>query len=95
MRYIRLTLGSLFFTSTVLFTGCNEVPDLDGVSSSTGDFIYKGHDFGADRDVEYKQGVKDGCKTSSGDYTKNHALFNGENNYHAGWEHGRLHCKGN
>ena len=90
----KLTLLSLFFTGTLLFTGCGGGPDFNGVSSSPGDFVYRGHNFGTNRDTEYVQGVKDGCKTSDGDYTKNHALFKGENDYHVGWEHGRMHCKG-
>lgn len=94
MTFHKLALLSLFSAATLLFTGCGEVPDLDGTSASTGDFVYNGHNFGANRDKEYKQGVKDGCRTSSGDYSKNHALFNGANDYRAGWEHGRMHCKG-
>jgi len=94
MTYGKLTLLSFFFTGTLLFTGFGEVPDLDNVNASAGDFVYKGHDFGANRDANYRQGVKDGCSTSDGDYTKNHALFKGEKGYRAGWEHGRMHCKG-
>jgi len=94
MHKNRLTTILLFSISTLLFTACGEVPDLDGVSSSSGDFVYRGHNFGENRNGDYRQGVKDGCKTSSGDYTKNHALFNSESDYHVGWEHGRMHCKG-
>ena len=95
MTYSKVTLLSLFFAGALLlFTGCGETPDLDGVRASKGDFVYKGHNFGSNRDAEYKQGVKDGCKTSSGNYTKNHSLFKAENDYHVGWEHGRIHCKG-
>lgn len=95
MTYTKITLASIFLAGTLFFTGCGEVPDLDNsVSASSGDFVYRNHNFGSNRDAEYRKGVKDGCKTSDGDYTKNHTLFNAENDYRAGWEHGRLHCKG-
>ncbi len=55
-------------------------------------FVYTGHDFGADRNEDYKKGVMDGCKTAQGDYMKNHELFQSNDHYRAGWEHGRLHC---
>lgn len=94
MSYNKISLVSIFMTGTIFFSGCGEVPDLDSVAASSGDFVYRNHNFGANRDSEYRKGVKDGCKTSDGDYTKNHALFNTENDYRVGWEHGRLHCKG-
>ena len=94
MTYTKIILTSIFLTGTLFFTGCGEVPNLDGVSASTGDFVYRNHNFGSNRDTEYRKGVKDGCHTSDGDYKKNHALFNAENDYHVGWEHGRMHCKG-
>jgi len=63
-------------------------------SAGGGDhFIYQGHDFGPDRNTEYRQGVMDGCRTAGGTYSKNHALFRDNTSYRAGWEHGRLHCK--
>jgi len=94
MPYKTLSLTSIFLAGTLLFTGCGEVPDLDNVSASSGDFVYRNHNFGSNRNTDYRKGVKDGCKTSDGDYNKNHALFDGENDYRVGWEHGRLHCKG-
>jgi len=95
MSYNKLTLATIFFSGALLFTACGEVPNLDTATASSGDFVYNGHNFGTNRNTEYKKGVKDGCKTSDGVYTKNHSLFNTENDYHVGWEHGRIHCKGN
>jgi hypothetical protein len=56
-------------------------------------FIYKGHDFGPDRNAEYRQGAIDGCNTAGGNYSKNHALYQNNTSYHTGREPGRLHCK--
>jgi hypothetical protein len=94
MSYNKITLASIFLAGTLFFTACGEVPNLDGVATSSGDFVYRNHNFGTNRDAEYRTGVKDGCKTSDGDYTKNHTLFDAESDYRVGWEHGRMHCKG-
>jgi len=57
-------------------------------------YIYNGINFGSARNASFKHGVRDGCKTSDGDYTKNHNLFNSNVSYKVGWEDGRLKCKG-
>jgi len=94
---MNFTKFSLVITGTaaiILLSGCVSSEFSEGsMSTQGGDFIYRGHDFGANRNTEYQLGVKDGCKTSDGDYTKNHGLFNENESYHNGWEHGRLHCK--
>jgi len=95
MKLTTLAISTLFLVAPLLFTGCGEVPNLDNNrAASNGDFVYRNHNFGANRDAEYRKGVQDGCHTSDGDYTKNHTLFKTENDYRAGWEHGRMHCKG-
>ena len=58
------------------------------------DYIYKGINFGADRDANFKKGVQDACKTADGDYTKDHQMFKNDISYRVGWEDGRLNCKG-
>ncbi len=71
---------------------------LSACTSSTVSFenayIHNGIDFGANRDANFKQGVRDACKTADGYYTKDHVLFNSDLNYKDGWEDGRLKCKG-
>jgi len=70
---------------------------LSGCTSSTmissDDFVYKGINFGAKRDANFKQGVRDGCRTEAGDYTKNHDKFKFNESYKVGWEDGRIQCK--
>ena len=58
------------------------------------DYVYQGINFGADRNADFKQGVRDACRTADGDYTKDHTKFNNNENYKIGWEDGRLQCKG-
>jgi len=92
---MNLTKGTLLAASlsiVIFLSGC--VSPAPNIVPGEEDFIYRGHDFGPDRDAAYRQGVKDGCRTSDGDYTKNHAAYETEESYHMGWEHGRLHCKG-
>jgi len=88
----------LIVSAGILFlSGCGgmTLPSFGSASSaeSAEHFIYRGHDFGPGRNVDYRQGVLDGCKTARGIYTKSHASFRGNEDYKAGWEHGRLHCK--
>lgn len=81
-------------TGVLFFSGCGtSIPNVS-VSGEGEHFIYHHHDFGPNRDADYKAGVMDGCRTSDGDYTKDHTRFRTNESYHAGWEHGRLHCKG-
>jgi len=77
-------------------SGCgNTIPQLENdIPLTSTDFVYNGHNFGPNRTEIYKKGVIDGCKTSNGDYTKDHSRFKSDIDYHDGWEHGRLHCKG-
>jgi len=92
MSFKKSTLLVIAVTAAVFLSGC--VSSAPGVVPGEEDFIYRGHDFSPDRDAAYRQGVKDGCRTSDGDYTKNHAAYETGESYHTGWEDGRLHCKG-
>ncbi len=73
----------------LLLTACtsSEVAPANG-------YIYNGINFGADRNADFKQGVRDACRTADGDYTKDHSKFNNNESYKIGWEDGRLKCKG-
>jgi len=92
MHFTKDTVLIISATAAILLSGC--VSSEESIAPGSEDFVYRGHDFGPDRDAEYRQGVKDGCRTSDGDYTKNHVSYKTNESYHAGWEHGRLHCKG-
>jgi len=41
----------------------------------------------------YKKGLREGCKTAKGTYTKNHTKFRSNVNYHEGWFEGRRKCQ--
>jgi len=40
----------------------------------------------------FKVGEKDGCKTATGEYTKNSDAFNDDKEYQEGWFAGRKNC---
>jgi hypothetical protein len=82
--------GILIMTG-VLLSAC--APSLDVVEPGKQNYVYNGVDFGINRDENFKQGVRDACRTAKGDYTKNHALFNNNLSYKDGWESGLLKCK--
>ena len=94
----KVTTITIAAFAVFLLTGCgNQVPTLSENTQpavTAEDFVYNGHNFGPNRTVDYKDGVMAGYQTSNGEYTKDHARFNTSLDYHDGWEHGRLHCKG-
>jgi hypothetical protein len=92
----RTVLPLLCSAAILTLNGCgNTVPELPGsVPVEANDFVYDGHNFGPNRNAVYKEGVIAGCETANGNYTKDHARFETSLDYHDGWEHGRLHCKG-
>ena len=91
MQYRKSFLKTIITISTgvLLITACTSSPAL-----SENDFVYRNINFGADRDIDFKQGVKDACRTADGDYTKDHQMFKTNISYRVGWEDGRLNCKG-
>ncbi len=92
MNFTKGTLLAISLTAVLFLSGC--VSSESSITAGGEDFIYRGHDFGPDRDSEYRKGVMDGCRTSDGEYTKDHVSYKTNESYHDGWEHGRLHCKG-
>jgi hypothetical protein len=86
-HFQKLVVPALLLTG-LLLTACTSSP------SPQNDYTYKGINFGSDRDVDFRQGVRDACKTADGYYTKNHTLFKSNESYRIGWEDGRIQCKG-
>ncbi len=46
-----------------------------------------------DKSGLYKDGLKDGCTTAEGNYSKDRDAFNHFADYHEGWFHGRQYCE--
>lgn len=58
-----------------------------------GNFCYKGVNYGPIKSPLFKKGIKDGCRTGEGFFTKNYALSSRSKDYFNGWIVGRSHCK--
>jgi len=56
-------------------------------------YIYRNIYFGRNLSPAFKQGVRDGCETARGIYSKAHTLFNHDNDYYNGWFLGRKKCR--
>ena len=89
MKQTKILLANAVIATGLLLTACTS----SGVSPGNG-YMHKGINFGADRNADFKQGVRDACRTADGDYTKDHSKFNNNESYKIGWEDGRLKCKG-
>ncbi|MCF6205539.1 MAG: hypothetical protein L3J47_01405 [Sulfurovum sp.] len=78
-----LTLGSL------IITGCSTKNDTPHENGYTYHAIY----FGQGLSSDFKQGIRDGCETARGIYTKSHKRFNNNIDYYNGWFLGRNKCR--
>ncbi|SFV58910.1 hypothetical protein MNB_SV-9-1161 [hydrothermal vent metagenome] len=68
---------------TLFSTGCSNKHKVSNKRRTTVD----------KNNVEYKIGTSDGCKTAKGTYTKDHAKFRVDLDYHEGWFNGREKCQ--
>ena len=86
---IKMKKIALIIFTVTLFTACSSYID-----PSYNSYIYKGINFGVERNDAFKRGVQDGCLTASGTYRKDHESFNTSTSYRDGWGDGRLQCHG-
>ena len=79
----------------LLLNGCvgTSVSKCSSTAPSRGYFCYQGYNFGKNLDSLYRQGVRDGCHTANGNFTKNYALSGSSESYLKGWGKGRATCK--
>ncbi len=59
----------------------------------TGYFCYKQHNYGRYVSSNYKQGVRDGCRTGEGYFRRNYSLSSYSEDYRKGWDAGRSVCR--
>jgi len=62
-------------------------------AAEAGYFCYQGYNFGQHRSRLYRLGVRHGCRTANGRFTKNYRLSGSSLEYLHGWESGRATCK--
>ncbi|MBD3788873.1 MAG: hypothetical protein IE885_00670 [Campylobacterales bacterium] len=89
MKYLNLYNISLTAILSLLATAC--APST--VPPKAGGYYYNGIYFGQNLDENYRHGIKDGCRTAQGEYTKSHRLFNNNQSYEDGWFLGRNKCR--
>ena len=83
-------LKIIFISSILLFlSSCRDKK----LSPSQGGYSYQGIYFGSHFTKHYKEGIRDGCNTARGIYTKGHWLFTNSNTYNNGWFLGRNKCR--
>ena len=80
---------TLFLSSLLFFAGCKT----EHAPTYQEGYTYRNIYFGKNLSNTYKHGIRDGCETSRGVYTKSHQLFNDDNDYYNGWFIGRNRCK--
>jgi len=90
----KILLTTACITTGLLLTACTSSSLPSTSYNKGGAYIHNGVNFGSGRDASFKHGVRDGCRTSGGNYSKDHNLFNNSESYKTGWEDGRLQCKG-
>ncbi|MEA1879631.1 MAG: hypothetical protein U9N11_03185 [Campylobacterota bacterium] len=79
----------LIFSSLLLLSGCSSKK----VPVHQGGHYHSGVYFGTHFTDHFKRGIKDGCATSKGKYTKSHWFFKRKKDYVDGWFLGRNRCK--
>ncbi|NKQ40956.1 MAG: hypothetical protein HF962_05240 [Sulfurovum sp.] len=75
-------------------SGCvSTTPRCTSNTNASAYFCYQGYNFGENKTTQYRLGVKDGCKTANGRFTKNYKLSGSSTDYVKGWDKGRATCK--
>ncbi len=90
-RYIQNR--SVITIFALLLAGCASNQTNATKLNYLGGYTYSGITFGKNLSQLYKRGVRDGCQTAKGYYTKSHRLFNDEVDYYRGWFAGRRRCR--
>jgi hypothetical protein len=92
-RSVRLLLS--VSAITFFIGGCAESSGSLSLDScgKNGNFCHKNINFGPSRGVDYEMGIKDGCTTAEGTFTKNYYMSGKSKDYFDGWILGRSKCK--
>ena len=78
---------------SMIISGCVSRDSCAHNASKYGYYCYKNHNYGKKRTTMYKAGVKAGCRTAEGYYTKDYASSGWSSDYNQGWSDGRATCK--
>ncbi len=91
MTHIKLSTFALVLLGiSFQMSGCTQEQPLP---PHKGGFYYRDIYFGKVNHPMYQAGIRDGCETARGFYTKSHNHFKQSSNYHEGWFLGRNRCR--
>ena len=103
MKFTKLLIATISIASMLSFTSCSDyerglvagsVATAVITDSARADhYYYNGYDYGYNRNSTYRLGVRHGCRTANGVYTKNRYKFNNYSSYRDGWYSGRNNCR--
>jgi len=61
--------------------------------TANGYFCHKGYNFGKGKSIQFKSGVRDGCRTARGYFSKDYTVSSWSQDYIDGWDAGRTICR--
>ena len=109
MKFTKYIGVSALIAATLTFTGCTQDQENLAVAgalvgavavaashsdgSSTDNYYHHGHDYGEKRNYNYQRGVRDGCDSGRGRWTKDHYRFKHDYHYKDGWRAGHRRCR--
>ncbi len=85
--------GLFVFVSLFIINGCGNNNKLDLGNCGDGYYCYKNINFGKTRGADYEKGIRDGCTTAEGEFTKDYSMSSSSKDYYDGWILGRSKCK--
>ncbi len=90
MKFLCVLSSALF-----LLDGCTgiSVSRCSSTAPTRGYFCYQGYNFGRNLTAPQRQGIKDGCRTANGRFSKDYTLSAHSPAYTKGWDRGRATCK--
>ena len=83
----------LSLVSIAVLVGCSNSSSAIPSTCQEGMYCYKNINFGKSEGADFEKGVRDGCHTAEGDFTKDYSMSSSSKTYVDGWMLGRSKCK--
>jgi hypothetical protein len=90
----KIVVLSIFGILSISFiTSCQSSNKLSPQNCQKNMYCYKNINFGITRGASYEKGIRDGCRTGEGTFTKDYYASSTNKDYYDGWILGRSRCK--
>ncbi len=89
----RVVLSLVSVVASFFVVGCGNSKNLTPKNCQSNMYCYKNINFGVSRGSSWEKGIRDGCKTGEGEFTKDYYASSTDKNYYDGWILGRSKCK--